>query len=116
MAFITSLFRVVQSSFSVRCTDVLSGVLSQRSFCRESDILQSGPGLKEFISSGRTSTNYDVSQLDCNERPTPYLEDVDVRGQGRKGTTTECNYIKIRTNINFEGILQGGGGVLWDLY
>ena len=56
-----------------------------RSFSSKSHLIQSGPGLKEFVGSGSLlngTTSVANHQLDDR---VPYLAGVDVGGHGRRG-------------------------------
>lgn len=60
-----------------------------RCFSSKSHLIQSGPGLKEFVNSGNLlnlTSNVVERQSDCHEDKVPYLRGINVDGHGRKGT------------------------------
>ena len=75
--------RTAHNNFSVGYKLIFPRVLSS-SYCYKSLLPQNGPGLKEFINSDRTIGN-DINVSHYDRRRIPYLPEVDVGGQGRKG-------------------------------
>ena len=86
-----------------------------RCFSSKSHLIQSGPGLREFVKSGNllnVTSSVAERQLDCHEDRVPYLGRIDIDGHGRKGSyavnvtmTLSCSLCK--QNYYDTPILQG---------